>query len=119
MLHEMLTGRNPLEMGRASDTVPNVTRATAPAPSTQNPEVPRELDALVARAMSKNLDARPATAAALASDLRAIVSLLDARAGDRVQGSLIPLEEERGHGPMWIGAVTVAAAAGLVWWWLR
>ena len=78
-----------------------------------------ELDALIARAMSKNLDARPANAAALASDLRAIVTLLDARAGDRAQGTLIPLEEDRGHGPMWIGAVTVAAAAGLVWWWLR
>ena len=119
MLHEMLTGRNPLEMARASDTVLSVTRATAPPPSSQNPDVPRELDALIGRTMSKNLDARPATAAALASDLRAIVSLLDARAGDRAQGALIPLEEERGRGPMWIAAAAVAAAAGLAWWWLH
>ncbi|MEO7274084.1 MAG: serine/threonine-protein kinase [Vicinamibacterales bacterium] len=119
MLHEMLTGRNPLELARASDTVLNVTRAIATAPSSQNPDVPRELDALIARAMSKNMDARPATAAALASELRAIVSLLDARAGDRAQGTLIPLEEDRGRGPVWIAAAAVAAVGGLAWWWLR
>ena len=118
MLHEMLTGRNPLEAAKPSDTVLNVTRASVAAPSTANPDVPPELDALIARATSKNLDARPATAAALASDLRAIVGLLDARAGDRAQGTLIPLEEDRGRGAWWLGAAAVMAA-GIAWWWLH
>jgi len=117
MLHEMVTGRHPLEAAKPSDTVLNVTRSPVAAPSKINPEVPPELDALIARTISKNLDARPATAAALASDLRSIVGLLDARAGDRAQGTLIPLEEDRGRGAWWLVAAA-AAAAGLAWGWV-
>jgi serine/threonine protein kinase len=119
MLYEMLTGRHPLLMGRPSDTVLNVTRAAAPAPSTVSPDVPPELDALIAKAMAKDLSARPATAAGLASDLRAIVGLLDTRAGDRGPATLIPLEEERSTATWWMLGAALAAAAGAAWWWMR
>jgi hypothetical protein len=96
----------------------NLVRARVPAPSGQNFEVPSELDALIALAMSKDIAARHQSAALLASDLRAVLGLIDARAGDKVPTTLIPLEEERRSGWIWAG-VALGAAAVVGWWWLK
>jgi serine/threonine protein kinase len=115
MLHEMLTGRHPFDAGKPSATVMNVIRATASPASLHNPEVPMELDLLLARAMSKGIDARHQSAALMAADLRTVVGLIDTRAGDKGPSTLIPLEEHRGSG-LWWAAGAVAAGAAAVWW---
>lgn len=118
MLHEMLTGRQPFEAGTPASTIANVVRATAPLSSLLSSDVPPELDALLIRAMSKEAEARPASAAAMAAELRRIGGALDVRSGDRGPATLMPTEEERGWGRWW-AAVMVAACAGVAWWlWL-
>jgi serine/threonine protein kinase len=118
MLYEMVTGANPFQAGKASMTITNLVRARAPAPSGQNFDVPSELDALLARAMSKDIAARHQSAALLASELRSVLGLIDARSGDKGPTTLIPLEEERKSG--WIWAVVALGAAAVVgWWWWK
>jgi serine/threonine protein kinase len=117
MLHEMLTGKHPFESGTPSSTVMNLIRATAVPASLLSPEVPPELDALLARAMSKDIRTRHQSAASLASDLRTIVRLLDARSGEKVPATLIPLEEAGGSGKWWVVAAIVIAAVGAWWLW--
>jgi serine/threonine protein kinase len=117
MLYEMLTGSNPFEGDKASTTVTNVVRARVPAPSGINFDVPSELDALLARAMSKDIASRHETAVSLASDLRTVIGLMDTRSGDRGPTTLIPLEEEPSHGWIWAVAALGAAAAFGWWWW--
>jgi serine/threonine protein kinase len=118
MLYEMVTGANPFQAGKASVTITNLVRARAPAPSGQNFDVPSELDALLARAMSKDIATRHQSAALLASELRSVLGLIDARSGDKGPTTLIPLEEERKSG--WIWAVVALGAAAVVgWWWWK
>ena len=118
ILHEMITGRNPFAAGAPSATLVNIIRATPPAASGRNPDVPPELDALLSKAMAKDIEARHQSAAALASDLRSIVTLIDTRAGEKTPTTLIPLEEERRSGPLWAAAVVIALGAA-AWWFFR
>ena len=118
MVYEMVTGANPFEGGKPSTTVTNLVQARLPAPSGQNFDVPSELDALLARVMSKEIAARHESAALLASDLRSVLGLIDARSGDKGPTTLIPLEEERKTGWIWAG-VTIGAAAAVGWWWWK
>ncbi len=118
MVHEMVTGTNPFQAAKASATITNLVRARVPAPSGQNFEVPSELDALLARVMSKDIAARHDSAASLASDLRTVLGLIDMRSGDKGPTTLIPLEEERKTGWIW-AAVALGAAAAAGWWWWK
>jgi hypothetical protein len=68
--------------------------------------------------MSKEIAARHESAALLASDLRSVLGLIDARSGDKGPTTLIPLEEERKTGWIW-AAVTIGAAAAVGWWWWK
>ena len=69
ILYEMLTMRRPLHRG-------------ASAPSTSNPRVPKELDAVVLRALAPNPDSRYQSIVTFASDLRAVGAALDNAAGE-------------------------------------
>jgi serine/threonine protein kinase len=117
MLHEMLTGKHPFDSGTPSSTVMNLIRATALPASLLSPDVPPELDALLARAMSKDIGTRHQSAASLAADLRAVVSLLDAIPGDKKPATLIPLEEAGGSGKWWVMAALVIAPIVAWWFW--
>src|SRR5260370_87565 len=56
-----------------------IVQAAAPVPSSVNPSVPREIDAIVAKALSKSLDLRYESAATMAAELRSVVAILDVR----------------------------------------
>src|SRR5258706_6070510 len=58
VLFEMLTGKLPFAGTTAKALALQIVQAPAPAPSSVNPSVPRELDAIVAQALSKSLDQR-------------------------------------------------------------
>jgi serine/threonine protein kinase len=66
VFYEMLTGRNPFAADAATAVLLNIAQRTPPPPSTINPDVPRELDPIVAKTLAKNPFDRYETAVALA-----------------------------------------------------
>lgn len=117
ILYEMLTGRNPFTGATAAATVMNLIRTTPPPPSTINDEVIPDLDAIVSRALAKDIEARQQSAASLSAELRSVGAMLDVRSGDSSPGELLPLDDEGTGAGMWIALVLLAAAAlGTAWW---
>jgi serine/threonine protein kinase len=122
LTYEMLTGRNPFTAPTAGETVLNVVRGAAAPASEVNPGVPKDFDAILARAMTPDLERRLQSAAALAAELRSVGAVLDVRTGEAVHApDVLPLDDkpDRDASIMLISAlVAAAAAAAAVWWWL-
>jgi serine/threonine protein kinase len=110
VLHEMLTGRPAFDSGSADDTLVDVLRTSPRPPSAVNPKVPAQLDAIVAKALSKAVDARYQTAGEFADALRRVKSRLDDDAEDGP-----PPAPETSSRVWWWVAGAVAAGGGLVW----
>jgi eukaryotic-like serine/threonine-protein kinase len=72
VLYEMLTGRPPFTGDSPMAIAYKQVNATPPAPSTLNPDVPPELDAVVMRALSKNPANRYQTGQEFAEDLERV-----------------------------------------------
>jgi serine/threonine protein kinase len=76
LLYELATGVAPFDAARPEDflTLMQNIVSKVPVPASQlNPEVPAALDAILDRALRKNLDERYPTADKLAEDLRAVL----------------------------------------------
>jgi len=120
--YEMLTGRNPFAAAMPSETVVNVIQAKAVLASEANPAVPKEVDSILARALTPDLSQRQQSAAAFAAELRSVAAMLDVRTGDSVHASaLLPIDDtpDRNAAGLLVGALAAAAAAAAaVWWWL-
>lgn len=102
ILFEMLTGKQP--------------PAASPRPSVANAAVPRELDAIVAKALAKSGEATYESAATLAAELRSVAAILDVRSGDKEPPTLAPVRAQPKPVSTWIiAALIVAAIVGLVW----
>ena len=115
ILYEMLTGRSPFAGEALGSPVLNVIRATPPKPSQLNAALPLELDAIVMRALSKELDARYQSAASFAAELRSVAAVLDVRAGEIAGGELIHLDEDRHGGPVWIAVLLFVVVVLAAW----
>jgi len=75
-----------------------------------------DLDAIVARAVSKEIGKRHQSAAALSAELRSVGAMLDVRSGDASPGELMALDDDGGgSGKWWVIAILGIAAAA--WWW--
>jgi len=120
--YEMLTGRNPFRAPTPSETVLNVIQKRIPSPSETNADIPADLDAILTRALSRNIEERHQSAASLAAELRSMAVVLDVRTGDTAEPSgLLPLDErpDRNAAGLLTGALAAAAAgAAVVWWYL-
>jgi serine/threonine protein kinase len=117
IVYEMLTGRNPFAGADTAATLLNVSRSSPPPVTSTTPDLPRELDDMLMRAMAKDLDARQQSAASLSAELRSIAAVLDVRAGETQPGELLPLDDEGSGAKWWVaGAVAIAAGAAAVWW---
>jgi serine/threonine-protein kinase len=89
VLYELLTGRPPFTGDSPMAIAYKQVNATPPAPSSVNPDVPPELDAVVMRALSKNPANRYQTAQDFAEDLEAV------RAGREVTATpLLPVGDD-------------------------
>lgn len=121
LLYEMLTGENPFRRPTVEATVVAIISTVPPPPSAANPEIPTDLDAIVLRAISKDIEGRQQSAASLSAELRSIGAILDVRSGDTAPREVMPLPEDspsRGAG-YWIGLfVVVMIVAAVVWWWV-
>jgi serine/threonine protein kinase len=118
MLFEMLTGRLPWAGATPAAVAQQVVEAPAAAPSSVNRSLPRELDAVVAKALAKDADKRY-QAATLAADLRSIGAMLDARSAAAEPMTLAPVARRR-HRTRAVAvsaltAVCVLLALLLVW----
>jgi len=69
LLFELLTGRRAFDGQGLMDIYQQVSQGSAPAPSSVNPAVPAEVDALVAHLLAVDRDARPASARVVAERL--------------------------------------------------
>jgi serine/threonine-protein kinase len=131
IVYEMLTGVNPFAGADAESTLVNLMHHVPPPPSTLVPELPRMVDMVLARAVTRDLASRTESAGRLASELRRCVDNLeprgrepsDARAAaapGKTPGDLLPLEDDRGGlGVWWIVAMLGAGLAATVYFWLK
>ncbi|MDQ5878883.1 MAG: eukaryotic-like serine/threonine-protein kinase [Pseudomonadota bacterium] len=70
VLYEMLTGQPPFSGDNMHATMYQVVHKDPPAPSSCSPDLPREFDPIVAKAMAKDPADRYQSAAEMAADLR-------------------------------------------------
>ena len=104
ILFEMLTGRQPSAAGAPSP------------PSSINSSVPRELDPIAVKALTRSPDARYESAATLAAELRSVAAILDVRSGLTDPPTVAPDRQRRRSLAGWlIAALILAAVAVLVW----
>ncbi len=81
MTYEMLTGKQPFVGEQPMQIAYQHANDTVPAPSTENPRVPAELDELVLWSTAREPDERPRDARALLNEVLAVRAKLDAEAG--------------------------------------
>lgn len=117
VLHEMLAGRHPFAAADVERTLVNVTSALPSAAVIAGGS--DDLWRLVARAMAKEIDKRPESAAGFAAELRQMATTLDVRAGEAPRTELLPLDDDRGSGAWWGAVALIALVAAVVWWALR
>lgn len=117
VLYEMLTGR--VAFGPLDRAVLNVIRITPPRPSEVNPHLPAELDGIVGRALSKDLDGRYQSAASFGAELRSVAAVLDLRAGESSPADLMPLDDEPTSRGWIVILLLIVIVAGLWWVWGR
>jgi serine/threonine-protein kinase len=113
VLYELLTALSPMADATPVRTIENVRHIVLPPPKVEGGS--DELAALIRAAISKDVSARPQTAAAFASSLRSIGTLLDVRAGDPPRTELLPMDE--GPRSRWWVPLLILAALGLAAWW--
>jgi serine/threonine protein kinase len=116
-LYEMLTGR--VAFGPLDRAVLNVIRITPPRPSEVNPQLPAELDGIVGRALSKDLDGRYQSAASFGAELRSVAAVLDLRAGEASPADLMPLDDEPASRGWILVLLLILIVAALLWFWRR
>ena len=102
-----------------TESVMNVIRRTPQPPSSINPDVPADLDAIVMRALAKDLDARFQSAASMSAELRKVAVALDVRAEKHADDYLLPVDDDADKVPpmVWLaGAGGVVMLVLAVWW---
>jgi len=135
VLYECLTGRRAFAGANSVEILANVLHVEPPPPSRVNARVPPALDAVVARALAKDPEARYQSASEILVDLRAAragmaqreteeTEVLPASAGvsapptptlwDTLQSLSGPLRRSRTTAAVVLGALLAALGAG--WW---
>ena len=109
VIYEMATGKAPFGGGSTADVFVALLREDPPPVSTVNPAMPKQLDAIVAKLLAKDVARRYAGAEDLQEDLEG-VSL--------APGS--PAKKASAKGPRWpwlaAAVVLLLIAGGLAWW---
>ena len=105
ILYEMLTTRRPMHRG-------------ASAPSASNPRVPKEIDAVVLKALAPNPASRYQSAVGLAGELRASIAVLD-QLGVAGEEEELAQSSSTSVGRVVVMAAIMLVVAVLAWWFLR
>jgi len=99
MMFEMLTGRQPFTGDQAVTIAYQHANASVPLPSTLNPNVPAQLDALVEWCTKRSPDERPPHARALLEHIRSIEPLLAKQSSAEVPTEAITIEHTKVMAP--------------------
>ena len=75
VLWEMLVGKRLFRGKSELETLNNVLEMPVPPPSTERPDIPKSLDAVVMKALARNRNVRYPTGQAMAEDLEAVLHL--------------------------------------------
>jgi serine/threonine protein kinase/tetratricopeptide (TPR) repeat protein len=109
VIYEMATGKAPFGGGSTADVFVALLREDPPPVSTVNPAMPKQLDAIVAKLLAKDVARRYASAEELQEDLEGL-SLAPAA----------PAKKTAAPRPKWswlaAAAVLLLIAGGLAWW---
>jgi serine/threonine-protein kinase len=128
IVYEMLTGTHPFAAPDAAATLINITRTIPPPPSSINAELPKMVDLVLSRALTKALDGRTESASRLAAELRRCRGIVEPADAVRPAPSrpaaqspdILPIEEERGDaGLWWLLAALGAGIAAAFYYWMR
>ena len=119
VLFEGLTGRLPIEAKSLFDLQQKMSRAVAERPSKVRPDVPRELDRIVLRALEKRAEDRYTDTLQLARDLRAFLGEEAAHPRRALDASGVgeppsPARRPGGRALLLLAGVLVAVGAGVV-----
>jgi serine/threonine-protein kinase len=106
ILYEMLTTRRPMHRG-------------ASAPSASNPKVPKEIDAVVLKALAPNPTNRYQTAVGFAGELRASIAVLDQLGVAGEEEELVQASSTSVGRVMLMAAVILVVVALAWWFWVR
>lgn len=102
VLYEMVTARRPMHRG-------------ASAPSSANPKVPQELDAVTLKAVAPNRDRRYQSAAALAAALRGVLPILEL---PEIPADAVSAGSGAGLGRIVLLTLIILAGLAAVAWWV-
>ena len=131
IVYEMLTGANPFAGPDAASTLINITQRMPQAPTAIVQELPRMVDLVLSRALSKEVAGRTESAAKFSSDLQRCLNIIEPRSSEQPsrteppplaanRSELLPLDEDRGGlGVWWMVAALGAALAATVYYWLK
>jgi serine/threonine protein kinase len=110
VIYEMATGKTPFGGGSTADVFVALLREDPPPVSKVNPAMPRQLDAIVAKLLAKDVALRYASAEDLQEDLEGVT----------LGGAAAPASGKPPAGkPKWpwvAGAAVVALLLALAWW---
>jgi serine/threonine protein kinase len=106
ILYEMLTTRRPLHRG-------------ASAPSGSNAKVPKEIDAVVLKALAPNPESRYQSTVSFAGELRGALAMLDALDVESEEEELAQQQSTSVGRVLTVAAVVIAIVVALVWWFTR
>jgi len=117
VLVEMLTGKPPFAIETPAEIPLQIMQSTVPGPSAADRSIPRELDDVVARMLSKSLEARAGSAAAIAAELRSVAAILGVRSETaEIRDSMPRGPSQRTSALGWMVAMLILAAIGALVW---
>jgi serine/threonine protein kinase len=119
VLFEMVTGQLPFTAATAAALAGQIAESTAAVPSAINRTAPVELEAVIQKALARDPDARYASAAVMAAELRSLSEMLDARARqiESTGRARVAVAAPARSRPHWIVlAILAAALAAAVWY---
>lgn len=106
VIYEMMTGRQAAR-GRPR---------SVPVPVSESSKgVPKDLDAIISKALATDVERRYQSAATLAAELRSVAAILDARAVE-AEATFDPPRAGRRRGRPLVAAILLLAIAGLAFW---
>jgi serine/threonine-protein kinase len=117
VLVEMLTGKPPFAIETPGEIPLHIMQSTVPGPSAADRSIPPELDAVVARMLSKSLEARAGSAAAIAAELRSVAAILGVRSETaEIRDSMPRGPSQRTSAIGWMVAMLILAGIGALVW---
>jgi hypothetical protein len=120
VLYEMLAGAVPFKADSALESISKHLNEPLPSPSSQNPDITPELEAVVLKALARSKDDRFPTGKQLAAALSAAIRAIERRQTVLMPSDTIARRPRASKTASWVAAgLAVAALAILAVWMLR